>query len=53
MVPVHVSPRNLLQTKLTMEEKGKEINLEIDKEEEDIEEILVEEEEDEEMEEET
>lgn len=53
MVLVHVSPRNVLRTKLTMEEKGKVVNLEIDDEEEDLEEIIVKEEEDEEMEEET
>lgn len=43
MVPVHISHRNSLRTKLTMEEKGKAINLEADEEEE-FEEILVEEE---------
>ena len=53
MIAIHVSPRNPLQTKLTIEEKGKEIDLETNEEEEDLEEILVEEEEDEEMEEET
>ena len=53
MVPVRVSPRNLLRTRLTMEEKGKAINLEADKEEEDFQEILVEEEEVVEMEVET
>jgi len=53
MVLVHMSPRNLLRTKLTMEEKGKVINLEVDEEEEDFEGILVEEEEDIEMEVET
>ena len=47
----HPTPRNPLQTILTMEEKGKEFNLETNEEEEDLEEILVEEEEDEEMEE--
>ena len=52
MVPMCVSPRNPLRTKLTMEEKGKAINLEADEEEE-FEEILVEEEEDVEMEVET
>lgn len=52
IIPVHVSSRNLLRMRLTMEEKGKAINLEADEEEEDYEEILVEEE-DEEMEEET
>ena len=43
MIPVCVSPRNPLRTKLTLEEKGKAINLEAN-EEEDFEEILVEEE---------
>jgi len=43
MVSVRMSPRNLLRTRLTMEEKGKPINLEVDEEEE-FEEILVEEE---------
>ena len=52
MVPVRVSPRNPLRTRLTMEEKGKAINLEAN-EEEYFEEILVEEEEDIEMEVET
>jgi len=48
MVPVHVSPGNPLRTKLTMEEKGKTINLEANEEDE-LEEILIEEEEDVEM----
>ena len=52
MILVRVSRRNPLRTKLTMEEKGKEVNLEID-EEEDLENILIEEDEDEEMEKET
>ena len=52
MVLVCMSPRNPLRTKITMEEKGKAINLEVDEEEE-FEEILVEEEEDVEMEVET
>lgn len=43
MVLVHVSPRNPLRTRLTMEETRKVINLEADDEEE-FEEILVEEE---------
>lgn len=47
-----MSPRNPLRTRLTIEEKGKAINLEVDEEEE-FEEILVEEEEDVEMEVET
>jgi len=34
MVPVHVSPRNPLRTKLTVEEKGKAIDLEVAEEEE-------------------
>jgi len=37
-------PRNPLRTRITMEEKGKAINLEVNGEEEDLEEILVEEE---------
>jgi len=52
MVSVCMSPRNPLRTRLTMEENGKAINLEVDEEEE-FEEILVEEEEDVEMEVET
>ena len=44
MVLVRMSPRNPLRTRLTMEEKGKAINLEADEEEEDFEEILIEEE---------
>jgi len=52
MVSVHMSPGNLLRTRLTMGEKGKAINLEVDEEEE-FEETLVEEEEDVEMEVET
>lgn len=43
MVSVCMSPINSLRTKLTMEEKGKAINLEADEEEERFEEILVEE----------
>ena len=43
MIPVRVSPRNPLRTKLTLQEKGKAINLEADEEE--SEEILVDEEE--------
>lgn len=35
MILVHVSSQNPLCTRLTMEEKGKEINLETDEEEED------------------
>ena len=53
MIPVCMSPRNPLRTKLTMEEKGKVVNVETNEEEEDLEVILVEEEEDEEMKEET
>jgi len=48
MVLVCMSPRNPLRTKLTMEEKGKVVNVEINEEEKDLEEILVEEEENEE-----
>lgn len=33
MVLVRITPINLLRTKLTMEEKGKDINLEVDEEE--------------------
>lgn len=50
MILAHVSPRNPLRTKLTLQEKWMAINLEAD--EEKFEEILVEEE-DEEMEVET
>lgn len=53
MVLVHMSPRNLLRMRLTMEEKGDTINLEADEEEEYFEGILVEEEKDIEMEVET
>ena len=53
MILVRISPRNPLRTKLTMEEKGKVVNLESNEEEEDFEDILVEEDEDEDMEEET
>lgn len=42
MIPVRVSPRNPQRTKLTLQEKGKAINLEADEEE--SEEILVDEE---------
>lgn len=52
MVPVRISHRNSLRTKITMEEKVKAINFEVDEEEE-FKEILVEEEEDVEMEVET
>ena len=53
MILVRVYPRNSLQTKLTMEEKGKEVNLETDEEEEYLEDIIIEEDEDEGVEEET
>lgn len=53
MVLVCVSPRNLLCTRLTMEEKGKAANIETDEEEEDLEDLIIEEDEDEGMEEET
>lgn len=53
MILVCMSPRNPLRTKLTMEEKGKAVNLETNKEEEDLEDILIEENEDEDMENET
>ena len=43
MISVCMSPRNPLRTKLTMEEKGKVVNLETDEEEEDLEDILIEE----------
>lgn len=42
MISMCVLPRNLLRTKLSLEKKGKAINLEADEEEE-FEEILVEE----------
>jgi len=51
MVPVHVSLRNPLRTRLTMEEKGKTINIETD--EEDLEDLIIENDEDEGMKEET
>lgn len=53
MVPVHVSPRKPLCTKLSMEEKGKAIAIEIDEEEEDLEQPIISEEEDEGTEEDT
>ena len=53
MVPIHVSPQNPLHTRLTMEEKGKVINIETYEEEEDLEDLIIEEDEDEGMEEET
>ena len=52
MVPICVSLRKSLCTRLTMEEKGKAANLEIDEEEEDLEDLIIEEDEDEGMEEE-
>lgn len=45
-----VSPQNPLWTKLTMEEKGKVVNLETNEEEEDLEDITIEENEDDGME---
>ena len=33
MIPVCVSPRNLLRTKMSMEEKGKVVTIETDEEE--------------------
>ena len=36
MIPVRMSPRSPLRTKLTMEEKGKVVNVETDEEEEDL-----------------
>lgn len=53
MILVCVSPRNPLQTQLTMEEKGKAVNLETNEEEEDLEDIIIEEDKDEGIEEET
>lgn len=43
MVPICVSPRNLLHTRLMMEEKGKVINIETEEEEEDLEDLIIEE----------
>lgn len=51
MIPVRMSHRNPLHKSLTMEEKGKAVNLEIDEEEEDLEDLIIEEDEDEGMEE--
>lgn len=48
-----MSPRNLLRTRLTIEEKGKAINLETNEDEEDLEDLIIEEDEDKGMEEET
>lgn len=53
MIPLYVSLWNPLCTSLRMEEKGKAINLETDKEEEDLEDLIIEEDEDEGMEEKT
>lgn len=50
---MHVSPRNPLRTRLTMEEKGKAVKLEINEEEEDLEDLIIEVDKDEGMEEET
>jgi len=52
-VPVCVSLRKLLCTKLTMEEKGKAVNIETNKEKEDVEDLVIEEDKDEGMEEKT
>lgn len=41
MVPVCVSPRNLLRTKLSMKEKGKAVTIETDEEEEDLEDLII------------
>ena len=53
MIPVLVSLRNPLRTKLTMEEKRKVVNIETNEEEEALEELIIEEDEDEGMKEET
>lgn len=53
MMPVCVSSRNPLRTRLTMEEKEKVVNLETDKEEDDLEGLIIEEDKDKDMEEET
>lgn len=53
MILVHVSPQNLLRTRLTMEENGKAVDLETNKEEEDIEDLIIEEDKDEGLEIET
>lgn len=41
MVPLHESLQNLLRTRLTMEEKGKVINIETDEEEEDLKDLII------------
>lgn len=51
MVPLRVSLRNPLHTKLSMEEKGKAITIETDEEEEYLEELIITKDEDEGMEE--
>ena len=43
MILVRVSPRNLLRTKLMMEENVKEVNLKTNEEEEDFEDLIIEE----------
>jgi len=53
MVFVRVSSWNLLHSKLSMEEKGKAITIEMDEEEEDLEDLIIMEDDDECMEEKT
>lgn len=53
MVPIRVSPRNPLCSKLSMEEKGKAVTIETDEEEENMEDLIFAEGEDEGMEEDT
>ncbi len=49
MTPVCMSTRNPLHRKLSVEEKGKDITIEIDEEEEDLQALILAEEEDEGM----
>jgi len=49
MVPIRMSPRNPLRSKLSMEEKGKTVTIEIDEGEEDLEDLIITEDEDEGM----
>ena len=53
MVLVRVSAQNPLRNRMTIEKKGKAVNIETDEEEEDLEDLIIEEDEDESMEEET
>ena len=51
MALVRVSPRNPLRNKVSMEEKGKDVTIDTDEEEEDLQALIIVEEEDEGIEE--